>query len=316
MLSFIIIGRNEGWKLSQCFESVLKTIDINNISDFEVIYIDSNSSDASIERAKQCKGAIKIFQLTGDYNAAIARNIGAEESKGDVLFFMDGDMELIPENFSAFYTEEIGLEFPFLSGNWDNYFYTQEWNFIKKDHGLGLKENLKTSTVGGLFFIEKNLWNSTGGMRVEFKRSQDIDFALRLAKRGNLLLRKKELLVHHHMIAYLDKTRKWKLLFSGADLYGRSYLYRRNIFNKYCLKRIIRNDYSCLVLFTGIILSIVLSSILPLVAFPIILLPKTIRKNEKYFDNYIYFIIRDVIVLLGCFIFWPKKLKYIQYHSL
>ena len=89
MISFIIIGRNEGQKLTKCFESVLNTIEFNSLRDYEVIYVDSNSTDDSIERAKKFNN-IKIFRLTRDVNAAIARNLGVEKSKGDVLFFILG----------------------------------------------------------------------------------------------------------------------------------------------------------------------------------------------------------------------------------
>jgi glycosyltransferase involved in cell wall biosynthesis len=312
MLSFIIIGRNEGWKLSKCFDSVIKAISENLLKKYEIIYIDSKSSDASVKRAKQYSN-IKIIQLTGDINAAIARNIGAKESVGEVMVFLDGDMEIISENLSFFYTEEFGLVYPFLSGDWYNSYYSHDWKYLRKDNGLGLKNDVKRSTVGGLFFIERYLWDSVGGMRIGFKRSQDIDLALRLAKQRKLLLRKKELLAHHHMISYLDKNRKWEMFFSGADLYGRSYLYRRNAFNKYCLKRMIRNDYSVLVLLLSIVSSILIYSILPFLMFLLILLPKTIRVKENYFSNYFYFICRDIIVLAGFVFFWPKKSKNIDY---
>lgn len=312
MLSFIVIGRNEGRKLTCCLESIYKTIVENNLVSYEVIYVDSKSTDDSIERAKQFKN-LKIIHLIGDFNAAIARNIGAKESLGEELCFLDGDMELIPEMFATFYTEEKKLFYPFLSGDWINYFYSQDWVLLDKDSGLRLKKDVTRSTVGGLFFIKRSLWENVGGMRVKFKRSQDIDLALRLAKQGNLLLRKKELLAYHHMISYLDKNRKWKLLFAGADLYGRSYLYRKNFLNKYCLKRMIRNDYSALILLMCIIAAFFLNSMLPFAFFFLILLLRIIRMRKNHFSNYFYFIIRDIIVLFGVLFFWPKKPNNLKY---
>jgi len=312
MISFIIIGRNEGWKLSKCFESVFKAIKKNHLTKYEVIYVDSKSTDDSIERVKQFE-KVKIIQLTGDVNAAIARNVGAKESKGNILFFLDGDMELISERLSLIYAEEKGLAYPFISADWANYFYNRDWKFLRKDKGFCENHDIKKATVGGLFFIERKLWESVGGMRIKFNRSQDIDFSLRLAKKGILLLKKKEVLVNHHMISYYDKSRKWKMLFTGADLYGRSYLYRRNAFNKYCLKRMIRNDYSALVLLLSIVSSVLFYSFLPYLVFLIILIPKTIRKNENYFSNYSFLLLRDISVLFGVLLFWPKKMSNIEY---
>ncbi len=54
-ISFIIIGRNEGWKLTKCLESVMRAIKFNRLSNYEVFYVDSKSTDDSIHRAKRFK---------------------------------------------------------------------------------------------------------------------------------------------------------------------------------------------------------------------------------------------------------------------
>ena len=51
---------------------------------------------------------VKIYIITGKFNAAIARNIGAKEAKGDV-FFIDGDMEILPDFLPLVYNEKWGL---------------------------------------------------------------------------------------------------------------------------------------------------------------------------------------------------------------
>lgn len=95
MISFIVIGKNEAKTLNQCFKSIFKTVEYNNLNEYEINYVGSDSTDTSIEIAMQFKG-IRIFKITGVCNAAIGRNIGAKESKGDVLYFIDGDMEIMP----------------------------------------------------------------------------------------------------------------------------------------------------------------------------------------------------------------------------
>ena len=83
MISFIIIGRNEGWKLPKCLDSVIQTVNQNKIIEHEIVYVDSNSTDDSIEKAKKYKNVL-VLKLTKDFNAAIARNIGVKVSKGEV----------------------------------------------------------------------------------------------------------------------------------------------------------------------------------------------------------------------------------------
>lgn len=308
MISFIIIGFNEGWKLSNCFESVINTIEYNGLKNYEIIYVDSKSTDESISIAKKYKIS-KILVLTGVRNAAIARNVGVRESKGDVLFFIDGDMELFSDKLSVVYNDSGGISFPFISANYENYFYDNNWNFLNKDNGMYSKDrDFFTFTTGGLFLIERQLWNEVCGMDTRFKKSQDIDFALRLAKKGYMLLRKKELFAIHHMIPYLHSERKWKSFFD--NLYSRSFLYRDNILNKYTWKRILRNDTSVCILFAsglGLISSKFLFFTLFFYLFYILI--KAIRKKESYVSNFFYFILRDILVVIGFFFFYPSRAK-------
>ncbi len=78
-ISFIVIGKNEGWKISKCLGSIYSCIEKNKISNYEIIYVDSQSNDDSIERVKKYK-EVKIYSIINKTNAAIARNNGAKES--------------------------------------------------------------------------------------------------------------------------------------------------------------------------------------------------------------------------------------------
>jgi len=60
MIGFIIIGKNEGPKLVKCINSIKRTIDHNGIGEYEIIYVDSNSTDNSIELVNEIEGNIKI----------------------------------------------------------------------------------------------------------------------------------------------------------------------------------------------------------------------------------------------------------------
>lgn len=304
-ISFIIIGRNEGWKLPKCIESVLSTIKYNSLIEYEIIYVDSKSTDNSIENVKKYK-EIKIFKLTEDFNAAIARNIGAKESKGKVLFFIDGDMEIDPSFLPIVYNTENGLINNFVSGNWVNYYYNIDGALIKTDSFKNLKKDTIEKVTGGLFLIKKNIWEKVKGMNPKFKKSEDIDFGLRLAKKNIYLIRKKEIAAKHHSVEYLDQNRKWKDFFKWHHLYGKSLLYRKHLLNYNVYHRIIRHDYSmlALVLFTGI------SIINPIFSYLFILYFLLLFYRSKYnFGNLQYYFLRDLSTIIGFFIFYPKKLK-------
>lgn len=317
MISFIIIGRNEGWKISKCIESVYKTIKFNLIYNYEIIYVDSNSTDDSISRIKKFS-EVKIIMLVTDFNSAIARNVGAKESRGNILYFIDGDME-IQESFLSLIFKNGEIVYPFISGQYINYFYDKNNELIKMniyDKSIQNEDKYKVVT-GGLFVIERKYWELVGGMREVYKRSQDIDLGLRLAKRGMKLLRKKELMAIHHTVSYRDKDRMWKMLLNtNAELYGKSLLYRNHIFNKYIYSIIIRNDYSLVFLIFSIIISIYLNPFFLFLYFFVIFI-RAIKSSKQDFLSFInlffYFFIRDIKVLVGFFFFFPKKKFNINY---
>lgn len=308
-----MIGRNEGWKLVKCLESIQFTIEKNDISDAEIIYVDSRSTDDSINNALSFK-EVRIFIITGVYNAAIARNIGAKEATGDTLFFIDGDMEIKAEFLPLVYdlvTKK--LKYDFVSGQWINYNYNKDGILVDKEE-YNSEEFLDkiSARTGGLFLIRRKLWENAGGMKNKMRRSQDLDIALRLAKCGVFLLRKKELLAIHHTVPYKDKKRIWQLLFSGANLY-RIVLLRENFFNKHEWALFWRGNYTFIILLFCLFLTFYNNNVIYLLLYLISIIVRSFARGEKsirlFLTNLLYFPIYEASLLLGFFFFWPKSHK-------
>lgn len=203
MISFIIIGKNEGWRLEKCLQSVVSIVEQDEITDHEIIYVDSQSTDDSVVLAKQY-GA-KTFLITGECNAAIARNIGAKEAIGDILFFIDGDMELFSGFLPKVLTQDGRLEYPFISGIFNDIVHDLDWNYLHTSRRHKLQEGdaeAVQTTTGGLFLIEHSLWEQVNGLDTRLKMGEDYDIGLRLTKLGVPLHRKAILLANHYMRQY------------------------------------------------------------------------------------------------------------------
>ena len=97
VLSVVVIGRNEGARLVRCLESVgqMRPLD----GPIEIIYVDSGSTDGSLERAAQFEVEIKRLESANPC-AASGRNAGWRASSAPIIFFLDGDTVLEP-NFVA-----------------------------------------------------------------------------------------------------------------------------------------------------------------------------------------------------------------------
>ncbi|MEY2688433.1 MAG: hypothetical protein RL375_2631 [Pseudomonadota bacterium] len=93
-VSVVVIGRNEGERLTRCLRSVLA-------ADWqgrppELIYVDSKSSDDSLDRARDL-GAAALVVDDASPCAAKARNLGLARARGEFVLFLDGDTELQPD---------------------------------------------------------------------------------------------------------------------------------------------------------------------------------------------------------------------------
>jgi glycosyltransferase involved in cell wall biosynthesis len=66
----VAIGRNEGERLRRCFDSVAGTA--------SVVYVDSGSSDGSVELAQRRGYEVVNLDMSRPFTAARARNAGFE----------------------------------------------------------------------------------------------------------------------------------------------------------------------------------------------------------------------------------------------
>ena len=91
-VGFVVIGRNEGERLVRALKSLGSCYS-------DVVYVDSNSSDGSVERAEEAGSKVVALDMTKPFSAARARNTGfstllMHDNSVDFVQFMDGDCEL------------------------------------------------------------------------------------------------------------------------------------------------------------------------------------------------------------------------------
>ncbi|NJK68279.1 MAG: glycosyltransferase [Microcoleus sp. CSU_2_2] len=92
-IGLVAIGRNEGQRLRQCLVSALGQVAL-------VVYVDSGSTDGSVELARSLSVEAVELDLSIPFTAARARNIGFArllELAPDIEFvqFVDGDCEVV-----------------------------------------------------------------------------------------------------------------------------------------------------------------------------------------------------------------------------
>ncbi len=91
-LSVVLITRNQEWNVARLVESVLE-----RTADFasrEIVLVDSASGDGTVVQA--ARYPIRVYRLHAEQRltAAAGRYVGLNRTSGDLVLFLDGDMEL------------------------------------------------------------------------------------------------------------------------------------------------------------------------------------------------------------------------------
>ncbi|MGB3511554.1 MAG: glycosyltransferase [Microcoleaceae cyanobacterium] len=154
-ISVIIPVYNGGEKFHRCLSSLATT----SLHPEEIIVVADGDTDGSWCVAKEF-GA-KVIRLPTSGGPAKARNLGAKAAKGDILFFIDADVEVHPDTIAKvenlFTTEpELGA----MIGSYDD--QPGAGNFLSQYRNLFHHYNHQTASEEASTF-----WGACGAIRRE-----------------------------------------------------------------------------------------------------------------------------------------------------
>lgn len=177
----VVIGRNEGARLKRCLESLsaLET----------VIYVDSGSSDDSLQSAASHGAAIVELDGHKPFTAARARNSGFRHMREiapniDFVQFVDGDCELA-ENWltTAHSFLEAHVDIAAVCGRLRERFPEKSiYNWlcdIEWDRPVG-----ETRAIGGIAMMRASALESVGGYRDDVIAAEEDELCVRLRAAG------------------------------------------------------------------------------------------------------------------------------------
>lgn len=136
MISVIILTKNEEQNIEKCILSV-KWCD-------EIIVVDDNSTDKTIEIAKKYETAIYNRSLNNNFSAQ--RNFGQSHAKNEWIFFVDAD-EIVSDALAYEISNAIGIQDKYLKNF--NGFYIKRSDFMwGKQLRYGETGNMKFLRLG------------------------------------------------------------------------------------------------------------------------------------------------------------------------
>lgn len=200
LVSVIITTKNE----DEVIENLLKSVVGQTYKNIEIVLIDNNSEDNTLNIAGRYK-KVKVYQKSPERSAQ--RNFGAKKAKGDFLFFLDADMELSPrvieDCVKKIYQDKAeGIVVPEES-KWTNF-----WGEVKAYERSFYSEKGDPITDAARFF-SREIFYKVGGYDETITGPEDWDLPDRIRERGFKIGRSREKIYHHeHNISLRSLFRK------------------------------------------------------------------------------------------------------------
>ena len=193
-IGVVIIGRNEGERLRVCLESVLGMDYPRSLLD--VVYVDSSSSDDSVELARSL--GVSTVVLNGPTTAARGRNAGWSRVAAPYVLFLDGDTVLHPH-----FVRKALAQFadPSVAGVWGdrresrtadsiyNAMFDLDWN---QQPGFSL-------FFGGDALVRRDALAAVGGYNEQLIAGEEPELCRRMRERGYRILHVSEPMTMHDL---------------------------------------------------------------------------------------------------------------------
>jgi len=168
----------------------------------EVLVVDDQSPDATGEVARCLSARVLVTPVNGGPGAA--RNLAAQEAKGDVLWFIDSDVIAHPNCAAriqeAFRDPEVGAVF----GSYDDspqstYWFSQYKNLLHHYHHQRGKRDARTFW-SGCGAVRKDVFIEVGGFDIEtyeVPSIEDIELGYRISGAGYRIVLDPEMQCKH-----------------------------------------------------------------------------------------------------------------------
>ena len=212
-VSIIILSWNSGRHLPIC----LNALSNQSFKDFNVVLVDNNSTDNSVEGLKDdwADLSIVVKKLDTNLGFAIANNLGAHLARGEWIVLLNADAYPEPDwleqflktaeqnpDYNFFSSRQIQYNSPhLLDGAGDDYHvsglaWRRFYSHTKEEYGLKQEEVFGACAAAAMYRREDFL--RVGGFDEDyFSYFEDVDLSFRMRLAGGKCLYVPQAVVHH-----------------------------------------------------------------------------------------------------------------------
>ena len=199
LISIVIAVHNGGPDLEKC----LCGIDALTYPNREFILVDDASTDGMAARGAESRD-VQLISLDKKNGPAFARNVGAAQARGDILFFTDADVVLEPQVLSIAarimrQDERVAAVFGSYDDNPGHPAYLSQYRNLLHHwvHQTSLADAF--SFWSGCGAVRKNVFDELGGFSTGYTAPsiEDIEFGVRTRRAGHAIRLEKSMQCKH-----------------------------------------------------------------------------------------------------------------------
>jgi hypothetical protein len=189
-LSVVVVTRNEEAGIARCIESVLRTV---KGRDAEVVLVDSASTDRTVEIASAFPITILQLDRSAELSPAAGRYIGARETSGAFIHFLDGDMVVIDGWLSAAFE---AMKNPSLAAVGGRIYRVYPGEELNQTHAVNYVLG-PIASLGGAGLYRRTAIEASGGFNPFVKGEEERELGHRIAKQGFTIVRADVPMAYH-----------------------------------------------------------------------------------------------------------------------
>lgn len=225
LVSVVVVNFNGRNFLQNCLSS-LRGISFP-LGKYEIIVVDNNSTDGSVNMVKEKFPQAKIIELSQNTGFSKGCNLAAEKALGDYLVFLNNDT-IVDKNWLNFLYRAV-IKSADMAAVSSKILFMEKYNGQRRiqsagvdifkngyarDRGVVVKDKQQIYAIdkgfdeaeeilsfnGGSVIINRQVFTSLGGFDESyFLYYEDVDFSLRLQRAGfKIFYEPKSIVFHHH----------------------------------------------------------------------------------------------------------------------
>ncbi|WIY27785.1 glycosyltransferase [Parasedimentitalea psychrophila] len=181
-LAIIIITLNEEQRLPL----LLGDLQRQTWTDFEIIHVDSNSTDQTLRRSAQISAQFAHYRIIDmqQRGVSLGRNMGARQARADRLLFLDSDTRLAPDFLETALQElqqrDLGVGIVCMAT--DGLAFRHRVSFGLFNAGIRLTSHFFPTAIGACLFSAREIHAEIGGFDERLRLCEDCHYVLKASK--------------------------------------------------------------------------------------------------------------------------------------